>query len=56
MRAGNGEDPSQGGEDPLRGARDAVFTRTDLLRVAIRDRHVGQDWYLPESETGDGSG
>jgi len=35
---------------------DAVFTRTDLLRVAIRDRHVGQDWYLPESETGDGSG
>jgi DNA-binding CsgD family transcriptional regulator len=35
---------------------DAVFTRTDLLRVAIRDRHVGQDWYLPERETGDGSG
>jgi DNA-binding NarL/FixJ family response regulator len=35
---------------------DAVFTRTDLLRVAIRDRHVGQDWYLLDSETGDGSG
>jgi DNA-binding NarL/FixJ family response regulator len=35
---------------------DAVFTRTDLLRVAIRDRHVGRDWYLLDTETGDGSG
>ena len=25
---------------------DAVYTKTDLLRVALRDRHVGQDWYL----------
>ena len=25
---------------------DPVFTKTDLLRVALRDRHVGQDWYL----------
>jgi DNA-binding NarL/FixJ family response regulator len=25
---------------------DEVFTRTDMLRVALRDRHVGQDWYL----------
>jgi DNA-binding NarL/FixJ family response regulator len=25
---------------------DAVFTRTDMLRVALRDRYVGQDWYL----------
>ena len=25
---------------------DAVFTRTDMLRVALRDRHVSQDWYL----------
>ena len=25
---------------------DAVYTRTDMLRVAIRDRHVDQDWYL----------
>jgi DNA-binding NarL/FixJ family response regulator len=25
---------------------DAVYTRTDMLRVALRDRHVGQDWYL----------
>jgi DNA-binding NarL/FixJ family response regulator len=25
---------------------DAVFTRTDMLRVALRDRHVGPDWYL----------
>jgi DNA-binding NarL/FixJ family response regulator len=25
---------------------DQVFTKTDLLRVALRDRHVGQDWYL----------
>jgi two-component system nitrate/nitrite response regulator NarL len=25
---------------------DAVYTRTDLLRVALRDHHVGQDWYL----------
>src|SRR5260370_17820141 len=24
---------------------DAVYTRTDMLRVALRDRHVGQDWY-----------
>lgn len=24
----------------------AVFTRTDMLRVALRDRHVGPDWYL----------
>lgn len=24
---------------------DAVGTRTDLLRVALRDRHVGEDWY-----------
>jgi two-component system, NarL family, nitrate/nitrite response regulator NarL len=35
---------------------DAVFTRTDLLRVAIRDRHVGPDWYLLDGKTGDGSG
>jgi DNA-binding NarL/FixJ family response regulator len=25
---------------------DAVYTRTDMLRVALRDRHVGPDWYL----------
>jgi DNA-binding NarL/FixJ family response regulator len=25
---------------------DAVYTRTDLLRVGLRDRHVEQDWYL----------
>lgn len=25
---------------------DAVYTRTDMLKVALRDRHVGQDWYL----------
>ena len=25
---------------------DAVFTRTDLLRVALRDGHVDQDWYM----------
>ena len=25
---------------------DAVYTRTDLLRVALRDRYVDQDWYL----------
>ena len=25
---------------------DAVYTRTDMLRVALRDRHVEQDWYL----------
>jgi DNA-binding NarL/FixJ family response regulator len=25
---------------------DPVFTKTDLLRVAIRDRHVERDWYL----------
>jgi len=25
---------------------DEVFTRTDMLRVALRDRHVCQDWYL----------
>lgn len=24
---------------------DAASTRTDLLRVALRDRHVGDDWY-----------
>jgi DNA-binding NarL/FixJ family response regulator len=30
---------------------DAVFTRTDMLRVALRDRHVHQDWYQRGSET-----
>jgi DNA-binding NarL/FixJ family response regulator len=35
---------------------DAVYTRTDLLRVAIRDHHVDQDWYLRGSEPGHGSG
>ncbi len=25
---------------------DAVYTRTDMLRVALRDHHVNQDWYL----------
>ena len=25
---------------------DRVFTKTDLLRVALRDRHLEQDWYL----------
>jgi two-component system, NarL family, nitrate/nitrite response regulator NarL len=25
---------------------DAVYTRTDMLRVALRDRRVEQDWYL----------
>jgi DNA-binding NarL/FixJ family response regulator len=25
---------------------DTVYTRTDMLRVALRDHHVGQDWYL----------
>lgn len=25
---------------------DPVYTKTDLLRVALRDRHVEQDWYL----------
>jgi hypothetical protein len=25
---------------------DAVYTRTDMLRVALRDRHVGQSWHL----------
>ena len=25
---------------------DAVYTRTDMLRVALRDGHVSQDWYL----------
>jgi DNA-binding NarL/FixJ family response regulator len=25
---------------------DDVYTKTDLLRVALRDRHVGSDWYL----------
>jgi DNA-binding NarL/FixJ family response regulator len=24
---------------------DTVYTRTDMLRVALRDGHVGQDWY-----------
>jgi hypothetical protein len=25
---------------------DAVYTRTDMLRVALRDRRVAQSWYL----------
>ncbi len=25
---------------------DTVYTRTDMLRVALRDGHVGEDWYL----------
>jgi two-component system, NarL family, nitrate/nitrite response regulator NarL len=35
---------------------DPVFTKTDLLRVALRDRHVGQDWYLQTGEPSSGSG
>ena len=26
---------------------DAVYTRTDMLRMALRDGHVKQDWYQP---------
>jgi hypothetical protein len=25
---------------------DDVYTKKDLLRVALRDRHVEPDWYL----------
>lgn len=25
---------------------DAVYTRTDMLRMGLRDGHIGQDWYL----------
>jgi DNA-binding NarL/FixJ family response regulator len=25
---------------------DAVYTRTDILRMGLRDGHIGQDWYL----------
>jgi DNA-binding NarL/FixJ family response regulator len=25
---------------------DAVYTRTDMLRVGLRDHHVGHDWHL----------
>ena len=35
---------------------DSVYTRTDMLRVALRDRHVGQDWYLRGGEPDIGSG
>jgi DNA-binding CsgD family transcriptional regulator len=35
---------------------DPVYTRTDMLRVALRDRHVEQDWYLRDSEPGHASG
>src|SRR5690348_1369560 len=31
---------------------DAVYTRTDMLKVALRDRHVGQEWYLREDSSG----
>jgi DNA-binding NarL/FixJ family response regulator len=31
---------------------DSVYTRTDMLRVALRDRHVDQDWYRQGSEPG----
>jgi DNA-binding NarL/FixJ family response regulator len=33
---------------------DAVYTRTDILRVALRDGLVEQDWYLPDGEPGNG--
>jgi DNA-binding NarL/FixJ family response regulator len=33
---------------------DAVYTRTDMLRVALRDGLVEQDWYLPDGEPGNG--
>lgn len=33
---------------------DAVYTRTDMLRVALRDGLVEQDWYLPDGELGNG--
>jgi DNA-binding NarL/FixJ family response regulator len=35
---------------------DPVYTRTDMLRVALRDRHVSQDWYLRGGEPDTGSG
>jgi DNA-binding NarL/FixJ family response regulator len=35
---------------------DQVFTKTDLLRVALRDRHLEQDWYLRGQEPGNDSG
>jgi DNA-binding NarL/FixJ family response regulator len=35
---------------------DSVYTRTDMLRVALRDRHVDQDWYLPGGEPDIGRG
>jgi hypothetical protein len=25
---------------------DDVYTKTDLLRVALRDRHIDSDWYF----------
>jgi DNA-binding NarL/FixJ family response regulator len=31
---------------------DAVYTRTDMLRVALRDRLVEPDWYLPDGGPG----
>lgn len=33
---------------------DAVYTRTDMLRVALRDGLVEQDWYLPDGGPGKG--
>jgi hypothetical protein len=35
---------------------DSVYTRTDMLRVALRDRHVDQDWYLRGGEPDIGRG
>jgi DNA-binding CsgD family transcriptional regulator len=33
---------------------DAVYTRTDMLRVALRDRLFEQDWHLADGEPGHG--
>lgn len=35
---------------------DSVYTRTDMLRVGLRDRHVDQDWYLRSGEPDAGRG
>jgi hypothetical protein len=31
---------------------DAVYIRTDMLQVALRDRLVEQDWHLTDGEPG----
>jgi hypothetical protein len=49
-----GEDPPRCVETLNEAHGDAVYTRRDMLRVALRDHLVEQDWHLADGEPGHG--